>query len=403
MAAPTVNDFPYHDGQLRTKDHWNELIDTTVNIFTDGNYDITVNSITASSYIGLPTGDDLVIEAGENISIRDALVQKSDGKVYKADYGALDTSLNFIGFSDNTYLAAQDVTVVRTVLAGFGSLTTGSYYYIGLNGSISSSAPGTGYTKKVGYAIDSDQILFLADQDLTDGGPIGNVLLIDSINGFIGLTGDIRVRDTYNLMFGGTGTTDENITVSDSSSRLVIETATTTTSLQLENTTNNFGIQLNVDELEFVDDVGGTPSVVASINNSGEVVANNGVDLGDVGFALLSVRVSIGAWNLQSGADYETTSVAHGLSAAEILRIRSISVILISDDDAVIVPFTGANDRPDYLTESDGINGGVRYIDSTNVYIGADYDVLKQYPGGGDNWNDAVKNRGYITILYENA
>ena len=131
------------------------------------------------------------------------------------------------------------------------------------------------------------------------------------------------------------------------------------------------------------------------------LVATDGIDTNSLGFVIKTKRINTGAWNLQSGADYEFLTVAHGMTATDVQNIMFIECILVSDDDAVIVPLHGANNRADYISESRGANGGIRYIDSTNVYIGADYDVLKQYPGGGNNWNDAVKNRGTINVFYK--
>ena len=59
MGVPTAGDFNKWDGTKFTNTDWDQNVDKTVEILADGTYDLNVNQITASTYVGLPTEDEV--------------------------------------------------------------------------------------------------------------------------------------------------------------------------------------------------------------------------------------------------------------------------------------------------------------------------------------------------------
>ena len=80
MAVPTLGDFVRWVGNKLTNTSWNDNIQTLVNIFGDGTYDMNVNQITASTYVGLPTEDEVY-----NINVE-------NGYLYISGAGNFETS-----------------------------------------------------------------------------------------------------------------------------------------------------------------------------------------------------------------------------------------------------------------------------------------------------------------------
>ena len=80
MAVPTLGDFVRWVGNKLTNTSWNDNIQTLVNIFGDGTYDLNVNQITASTYVGLPTEDEVY-----NINVE-------NGYLYISGAGNFETS-----------------------------------------------------------------------------------------------------------------------------------------------------------------------------------------------------------------------------------------------------------------------------------------------------------------------
>ena len=59
MAVPAASDFNKWDGTKFSNTDWDQNVDKTVEILAAGNYDLNVNQITASTYVGLPTEDEV--------------------------------------------------------------------------------------------------------------------------------------------------------------------------------------------------------------------------------------------------------------------------------------------------------------------------------------------------------
>jgi predicted nucleic acid-binding Zn-ribbon protein len=53
MAVPTSSEFKKWDGSKFSDTDWDQNVDKTVEILADGTYDLNVNQITASTYVGL--------------------------------------------------------------------------------------------------------------------------------------------------------------------------------------------------------------------------------------------------------------------------------------------------------------------------------------------------------------
>ena len=80
MAVPTLGDFVRWVGNKLTNTSWNDNIQTLVKIVGDGTYDLNVNQITASTYVGLPTEDEVY-----NINVE-------NGYLYISGAGNFETS-----------------------------------------------------------------------------------------------------------------------------------------------------------------------------------------------------------------------------------------------------------------------------------------------------------------------
>jgi hypothetical protein len=96
--------------------------------------------------------------------------------------------------------------------------------------------------------------------------------------------------------------------------------------------------------------------------------------------------VNIGDWNMDSTVN---VSVAHGL--ANFKNIRSVSVILRDDSDAIYYAFPAYSGLGGAI-----IQAGIGQIDSTNIVLSrqnaSDFDST--------SFNSTGFNRGFITIGY---
>ena len=79
MAVPTASDFNKWDGTKFSNTDWDQNVDKTVEILANGNYDLNVNQITASTYVGLPTESEVY-----NINV-------SNGYLYVSGAGNFET------------------------------------------------------------------------------------------------------------------------------------------------------------------------------------------------------------------------------------------------------------------------------------------------------------------------
>ncbi len=135
--------------------------------------------------------------------------------------------------------------------------------------------------------------------------------------------------------------------------------------------------------LEAFDKINTAIDRIDSIYDDGQMP--NGIETD--GTLLKTKVVQIGDWDM---ASTQTKNVAHGVSNYK--NIRSVSVIIRDDTDAVYTPF----DRIDYST---GVNesGSVLSIGSTNIQLAR--TDLRFFDTTA--YDSTSYNRGFVTITYE--
>ena len=79
MAVPSSSDFNKWDGTKFSDTDWDQNVDKTVEILVDGTYDLNVNQITASTYVGLPSENEVY-----NINVE-------NGYLYVSNAGNFET------------------------------------------------------------------------------------------------------------------------------------------------------------------------------------------------------------------------------------------------------------------------------------------------------------------------
>ena len=83
MGVPTAGDFNKWDGTKFTNTDWDQNVDKTVEILADGTYDLNVNQITASTYVGLPTEDEVY-----NINVENGYLYVSGAGNFETEQAA---------------------------------------------------------------------------------------------------------------------------------------------------------------------------------------------------------------------------------------------------------------------------------------------------------------------------
>ena len=83
MGVPTAGDFNKWDGTKFTNTDWDQNVDKTVEILANGNYDLNVNQITASTYVGLPTEDEVY-----NINVENGYLYVSGAGNFETEQAA---------------------------------------------------------------------------------------------------------------------------------------------------------------------------------------------------------------------------------------------------------------------------------------------------------------------------
>jgi energy-coupling factor transporter ATP-binding protein EcfA2 len=131
---------------------------------------------------------------------------------------------------------------------------------------------------------------------------------------------------------------------------------------------------------------GSTDQVLKKVNGTDYNVAYSNSVLPEASTPNLKIKViQIGAWNMDS---VSTKSVTHGL--ADVLKIRDISAMILDDAGTSIRKLDGNFDGVNF-------NGGIDDISALSI-------VLQRFTTGifdDPEYDDAVINRGYLTITYE--
>jgi hypothetical protein len=155
MTTPSTSDLNMYDGtpfdQTDHDGNWTQ----SVTWLTSGNYDVTFQNVTATTFTGLPT-ETFNVTAGEDISAGDVL-RISSGNAVKA------TNINDTGITQVIGVATQTVTSGATVAVSnqfyesYSSLIVGAAYYIGVDGGITVTNPGV-RAYIIGYAVSSTRL-----------------------------------------------------------------------------------------------------------------------------------------------------------------------------------------------------------------------------------------------------
>jgi hypothetical protein len=110
-------------------------------------------------------GSNLV--AGEDLGAWDACyIKGADGKVYKSTGAAANAAAKVRGYAAKPTSSGQPVTLMKDVDVQYGSgLTPGADYYLsGTTAGGLDTAPSTGGTASIAFAIDATRIRLLASR-----------------------------------------------------------------------------------------------------------------------------------------------------------------------------------------------------------------------------------------------
>ena len=203
MATPTLGDFVRWVGSKLTASSWNGNIQTLVDIFGDGTYDLNVNQITASNYVGLPSDQFTTVTAGENLDAGD-VVRLSGGQAFKADNSTSTGIQSVVGVANATTSSGQAVSIDYGFYNSFSALTAGTVYYIGTSGAITSTKP-TLYPLEVGRAVSTTRINFSFVEDDKPTGTIISTSLTTAPKGYLECNGANVSRTTHARLFAEIG------------------------------------------------------------------------------------------------------------------------------------------------------------------------------------------------------
>ena len=110
MAVPSASDFNKWSGTKFTNTDWDQNVDKTVEILANGNYDLNVAQVTATSYVGIPSDQFSTITAGENLTAGDIL-RISGGQAYKADNSTSAGVTAVVGVCNTTVSSGGTVKI----------------------------------------------------------------------------------------------------------------------------------------------------------------------------------------------------------------------------------------------------------------------------------------------------
>ena len=202
MATPNISDYNTWDGNVFTHPDIDGNSQKTIDFLTT-NYDVTFNSVTASEYVGIPSGQFSTITAGENLSAGD-VVRISGGQAYKADNTSSAGITAVVGVCNTTVSSGQTVKIDYGFYNSFSSLTAGTIYYIGTSGAITSTKPSL-YPVEVGRAVSATRINLNVREDDKPTGTIISTALTSAPKGYLECDGSAVSRTTHARLFGELG------------------------------------------------------------------------------------------------------------------------------------------------------------------------------------------------------
>ena len=203
MAVPSASDFNKWSGTKFTNTDWDQNVDKTVEILANGNYDLNVAQVTATSYVGIPSDQFSTITAGENLTAGDIL-RISGGQAYKADNSTSAGVTAVVGVCNTTVSSGGTVKIDYGFYNSFSSLTAGTIYYIGTSGAITATKPSL-YPVEVGRAVSATRINLNFREDDKPTGTIISTALTSAPKGYLECDGSAVSRTTHARLFGELG------------------------------------------------------------------------------------------------------------------------------------------------------------------------------------------------------
>lgn len=203
MAVPTLGDFVRWTGSKLTNTSWNDNVQTLVNIFGNGTFDLNVNQVTASNYVGLPSDQFSTVTAGENLDAGE-VVRLSGGQAYKADNASSAGITAVVGVCKTTVTSGQTVSIDYGFYDYFSALTAGTLYYVGTAGAITLTKPSL-YPLEIGRAVSTTRINFTLREDDKPTGTIISTSLTTAPEGYLECNGSNVNRTTHARLFSDIG------------------------------------------------------------------------------------------------------------------------------------------------------------------------------------------------------
>lgn len=154
MTTPSTSDLNMYDGTPFDQTDWDGNWNQAISWLTSGNYDMTFQNITATTYTGLP-GETFTLTAGEDISAGD-VVRISAGQALKATNASRAGITSVVGVASETITSGNNLKIAYANYDGFSGLTLGTTYYVGVDGAITSTKPSFGM--EIGTAVSTSRI-----------------------------------------------------------------------------------------------------------------------------------------------------------------------------------------------------------------------------------------------------
>lgn len=154
MTTPSTSDLNMYDGtpfdQTDHDGNWTQ----SVTWLTSGNYDVTFQNVTATTFTGLP-GETFTLTAGEDISAGN-IVRISGGQALKATNASRAGITSVVGVASETITSGNDIKIAYKNYDGFSGLTLGTTYYVGVDGAVTATKPSFGM--EIGTAVSTSRI-----------------------------------------------------------------------------------------------------------------------------------------------------------------------------------------------------------------------------------------------------
>lgn len=139
MTTPSASDLNLYDGTPFDQTDWDGNWNQAISWLTSGNYDMTFQNITATTYTGLPT-ETFNLTAGEDLTAGQ-IVRLSSGNAVRATNENDNGTKNIVGVATQTVTSGSTVAISNQFYDSYSGLSVGQYYYIGVDGSITATNP----------------------------------------------------------------------------------------------------------------------------------------------------------------------------------------------------------------------------------------------------------------------